>query len=93
MPLLDADKAFYPNSKCRIEAAGVEAYPDFTLLITFDNGEKRLFDMKPELEHRVFQRLKNPALFKKAKNQACGIVWDDDTDIAIEWTYWNGKPV
>jgi hypothetical protein len=41
----------------------VEAIPDFVLLLTFNSGEQRRFDMRPYLHYPVFCRLKNPGFF------------------------------
>lgn len=35
----------------------VKPQSDFILLLTFENGEKRSFDMKPYLEKGIFQEL------------------------------------
>ena len=39
---------------------------DFTLIITFDNGEKRRYDMKPSIENgKVFRPLMNESVFRR----------------------------
>ena len=40
----------------------VEPSSDYTLLITFTNSEKRIFDVKPYLDKGVFKELKDSAL-------------------------------
>lgn len=40
-------------------AASVIANHDFTITITFDNGEKRLFDMKDTLKGNAFKRIRD----------------------------------
>ena len=37
----------------------VKALENYQILVTFDNGEKRIKDMKPYLEKGVFKKLKN----------------------------------
>jgi hypothetical protein len=37
---------------------------DFNLLLVFENGEKRVFDFKPNLTHKFFQPLTNLKFFK-----------------------------
>ena len=39
----------------------VKANPDFTLDLTFENGEKRIFDMSPYRTIGVFKDLTNSA--------------------------------
>ena len=40
---------------------------DFTFVLVFDNGEKRIFDVKPYLDKGVFKELKNPQFFNSVK--------------------------
>jgi hypothetical protein len=39
----------------------------YCLLLTFENGQKRIFDLKPYLNKGVFARLQNAALFKTVR--------------------------
>ena len=71
----------------------VEARSDHTLLLTFETGEKRLYDFKPELDHAVFAPLKNLGLFMQAKKSSYAVVWNDEIDIASEALYYSGVPV
>lgn len=65
----------------------VVANDDYTLLITFNSGEKKLYDAKPLLEYAIFEPLKNLAFFKKAHCDGCTVVWDDEVDVAPEHLY------
>ncbi len=70
----------------------VVANDDYTLLLTFVNGEKKIFDFKPLLNEYPYQPLKNKGLFKKAFI-CCGIAWNDEIDIDSEYLYENSKPI
>ncbi len=70
----------------------VKANDDYTLLLTFVTGEKKLFDFKPLLDEYPFEPLKNLGLFKKAF-VCCGVAWNDDIDIDGEYLYEHGTPV
>jgi len=59
----------------------VIAKKDYTLLITFTNGEKKIFDVKPYLETGVFKQLKNPVFFITARAEYGTVVWNDELDI------------
>lgn len=72
----------------------VIANDDYTLLITFVTGEKKLFDFKPLLDQVYYRELKdNEELFKKATVGGDTVVWNDEIDIAPEYLYENGIPV
>lgn len=56
---------------------------DYTLLITFEDGSKKIYDARELLQKKMYERLKNPGFFMKAKVQYSAVVWDDDTDIDL----------
>jgi hypothetical protein len=45
----------------------VRPLDDYQLEVEFENGEHRLFDMKPYLHRGVFARLQNRAAFQAAR--------------------------
>ena len=75
-----------------VRLASVEVRPDYTLHLTFESGEKRIYDFKPDLERKIFSPLKNITLFLQAKNDIYGVVWTDTLDIAAEHLYHNSIP-
>ena len=70
----------------------VIAREDYTLLITFADGTKKVYDAKPLLDIKIFQPLRNPALFMQAHVSYGTVIWNDDLDIAPEHLYECGKP-
>ena len=50
-----------------ITVNSVKTLPNFELDLTFSNGERRRFDMRPYLHYPVFRRLANPGFFSLAK--------------------------
>jgi hypothetical protein len=76
-----------------IDLLAVEPREDYTLLLTFETGEKKVFDFKPKLQREVFKPLQDITLFMQAHNGYDGVVWNDDIDIASEHLYYNGTPV
>jgi len=71
------------------DVISVEPHKDNTLLLIFENQEKRLFDMTPYLEKKPFTKLKGSPLFMKATVAFGTVVWPGDIDIAPEtlWDY------
>ncbi len=63
------------------------------LLLEFENGEKRCFDMTPYLDKKPFIRLKNQALFRRASVDYGTVVWPGNIDIAPETLYDFSIPV
>ena len=71
----------------------VKAQDDYLLLLTFDNGEKRIFDVKPYLGKGVFGRLKNPVSFSTVRVVSGSVEWSGDVDLSYDTLYIESKPV
>ena len=71
----------------------VKPQEDYCLLITFENGEKRIFDLRPYFEKPVFARLKNIALFKTARVVSGAVEWQGEVDLSYDTLYLESKPV
>jgi len=65
----------------------VKPQDNYLLLLTFENGEKRQFDMKPYLNLGIFQELKDFKLFKTVKTSFDSIEWDNEADFDPEVLY------
>ncbi len=65
----------------------VEPLEDYQLLLTFENGEKRIFDMKPYLDKGIFQELKDSKMFRTVRVSFDSIEWDNQADIDPEILY------
>jgi len=70
----------------------VTVFPDYKLYITFDNGENRIFDVKPYLEDKYFAPLKNISRFESVKINPLTIEWDGGIDICPDELYYNSTP-
>lgn len=74
----------------------VQPQEDYTLLLTFADGAKKIYDARPLLDKAIYARLKSTAFFLSAKAECGTVVWgenDDDIDIAPEHLYECGRPV
>ena len=60
---------------------------DYFLLLTFENGETRQFDMKPYLELGIFKELRDIELFKTVKTSFDSIEWGNEADFDPEILY------
>ncbi len=70
----------------------VKPTASFELLVTFQNGERRVFDMKPLLSQPLYLPLKNPALFSKAKADGMCVYWNEDIDLCPDMLYTESIP-
>ena len=60
---------------------------NFKLLLTFENGEKRQFDMNPFLNKGIFKELNEVELFNTVHLSFDTIEWDNEADIDPETLY------
>ena len=70
----------------------VRPQDDYCLLLTFVNGEKRIFDVKPYLDKGVFTRLKNVAEFKTARVVSGSVEWCGEIDLSNDTLYLASTP-
>jgi hypothetical protein len=76
-----------------LEVHNVKPDLDHTLLLTFTNGERRCFDMRPYLHYPVFKRLSNPGFFRLARVEYGTVTWPGEIDIAPETLYEESVPL
>lgn len=74
-------------------AKEVKTLPDFKLLLIFENGERRLFDVSPYLDHGVFRALRDPAVFNSAHISFDTVAWSNGADLCPEVLYRDSTPV
>lgn len=60
---------------------------DYQLVLTFENGEKRLFDMKPYLDIGIYRELKDENKFRTVKVSFDSVEWCNQADIDPEFLY------
>jgi len=65
----------------------VEPENNYKLLITFENNENRLFDVKPFLDKGIFTELKSIDYFKKVKVSFGAIQWPNEQDFSKDTLY------
>jgi len=62
---------------------------DFTMVITFIDGIKKIYDAKPLLEKNIYKPLQSLPFFMTARVMGDTVAWNDDIDIAPEFLYEN----
>ena len=68
---------------------------DHTLMVVFDNNEKRKYDIQPLLSKSMFEPLRNPVFFKAFNIEKGGyaITWNENIDLS-EYELWiRGQPM
>ncbi len=71
----------------------VQPKEDYTMLITFADGTRKIYNARPLLEKAIYSQLKSLAFFLGARAECGTVVWNDDIDIAPEHLYEYSKPL
>ena len=77
----------------QISIKKVEPTSDYTLILTFENGERRSFDMKPHLDKGIFRELRDVEMFKTAHVSFNTVAWANEADFDPEALYEGGLPL
>ncbi|WP_294360188.1 DUF2442 domain-containing protein [uncultured Clostridium sp.] len=70
----------------------VKPLENFKLLLTFENGEVRIFDMNPYLGKGIFKELKDISIFNSVKVSFDSIEWQNEADMDPEILYEDSIP-
>lgn len=77
----------------RPTAKTVTPVNDFMLRILFDNGEIKLFDVKPYIRGNWYGELSNPVYFKSVFANGYTVEWANGQDICPDELYYNSVAV
>ena len=70
-----------------LDVTNVQAQPGYRLIIQFENGELRRFDMSPYMDQPPWRKLKGSPLFYRARVAYGTVVWPGEIDIDLETLY------
>jgi len=77
----------------RPKAIDVKPLKNYILEIVFDNGEKKIFDIKPYFKFKQFKELQIENNFKKVKIAGLSIEWECGVDICPDELYNNSVKI
>ncbi len=66
---------------------------NYCLLLEFNNGEKKEFDVKPYIKGSWFEKLKDESYFKAVKANGFNIEWPEGQDICPDDLYYFGNKI
>jgi len=70
-----------------LDVVDVTVKPEFRLLLEFENGERRCFDMAPLMDQSPWSRLKSGNAFHGAFVENGTVAWPGSIDIDPETLY------
>ena len=76
-----------------ISVKSVGPLSEYQLLLTFENGEKKIFDIKKYLDKGIYKELKDENKFKTVRISFDSIEWCNKADIDPEFLYEKSKKI
>ena len=70
----------------------VRPNPDYTLILTFANGEVRTFDVKPYMNIGIFRELQDQRNFNSVRPSLGSIQWQTGQDFCPDTLYLDSVP-
>ena len=70
----------------------VKAADDHRLILSFGNGEQRVFDVTPLLAFGRFRELTAPDMFKRVRIAYDTVEWENGLDLDPEYLYERSQP-
>jgi hypothetical protein len=71
----------------------VKPLADYRLLLVFDNGERRVFDVTPWLAKGAFRELRDDDMFRTARVSFDTVEWANGCDLCPELLHAESLPV
>ena len=65
----------------------VQPTDDYKLILTFTNGETKIFDVTPYLDKGFFQQLKDKSYFKSVRPFMDSVQWQNGQDFCPDMLY------
>ena len=93
---MSSDDIIYGKSPLGPRVTGVVPNDDYTLTLTFTNGEVRRYDMKPWLDKGVFRELQNIGYFRCVRIDRDGfgtVEWPNEQDLCPDMLYLDSELV
>ena len=77
----------------RPKAIEVKPMDDYKLNVTFDNGEVRIYDVKPLIKGEWFGELKDKSIFNTVHIAGLSVEWVNGQDVCPDDLYYSSVPV
>ncbi len=75
------------------QVVDVKPLPDYKLILYFETGEKKLFDVTPYISGQWYGKLKDVSLFNTVRVSGSTIEWAGGQDIAPHELYDHSIPL
>lgn len=74
-------------------AVSVKAIADYRIYVIFDNGEERIYDVKPLIQGEWFGELQDKEYFNTVRIAGLSVEWEHGQDVCPDDLYKNSVAV
>ena len=67
----------------------IKALEEYKLLLKFENGEEKIFDMEKYIDQKFYKKLKDRKYFENVRTFGNTIEWKNGEDVAPENLYYD----
>jgi hypothetical protein len=67
----------------------VKTLENYKILVVFNSGEKKKFDLKDKINHVFFAPLKDEKVFNTVHTNGIMVEWDGEIDVCPDELYFN----
>lgn len=71
----------------------VKPSEDYSLILQFDNGECKKFDVRPYIQGSWYGMLRDKAYFESVKPNGFSVEWADGQDLCPDELYLDSVPI
>ena len=75
-----------------IKVTAVKPLDGYQLELTFNNGEIRVFDVRPYLHKEIFTELRDVGYFRSVRIAFGSVAWPNEQDFGPESLYVESRP-
>ena len=76
----------------RPTAISVTPLDNYLIKLMFDDGETKLFDVKPYIKGSWYKELLDPICFKSVKTNGFTVEWANGQDLCPDELYYSSSP-
>jgi hypothetical protein len=77
----------------RPKATKVKPTDDYRLVVTFDNGEIKIYDVKPLIKGSWYGELKDKNIFNTVRIAGLSVEWANGQDVCPDDLYYSSIPI
>lgn len=76
-----------------VKVTAVKPLENYRLELSFNNGQTRVFDVRPYLDKGIFTELRDPSYFRAVRVAFGSVAWPHEQDFGPDSLYVESRPL